>query len=160
LPSHGAQKETPNPFAYDVSRFSQTDPKWIAYEEIKRWRSPRTGARRLAIGPDDALYACAGNYVTAMDSNGARGLEIALTGPACCAAAAKDGTFFVGLRDHIEVFDAKGGRQAIWDSPGKKTWFTGLALTEQDVFAADAGGRVLLRYDKSGKLLRRIGDKD
>lgn len=160
LRSQGAQKETANPFAYDVSRFSKTDPKLISYEEIKRWKSPSAGARRLAIGPDDTLYICAGNYVTAMDREGGRGLEIALTGPACCAAAAKDGTLFVGLRDHIEVFDAKGARKATWDSPGKKAWFTGLALTENDVFAADAGGRVLLRYDKSGKLVRRIGDKD
>jgi hypothetical protein len=160
LRSQGAQKETPNPFAYDVSRFSKTDPRLIAFEEIKRWKTPRTGARRLAIGPDDTLYVCAGNYLTAMDNGGIRGLEIGLTGPASCAAAAKDGTLFVGLRDHIEVFDAKGTRKATWDSPGKKAWFTALALTESDVFAADAGGRVLLRYDNSGKLIRRIGDKD
>ena len=40
LRSHGAQKETANPFAYDVSRFSKTDPKLIRYKEIKRWKSP------------------------------------------------------------------------------------------------------------------------
>ena len=34
------------------------------------------------------------------------------------------------------------------------------AVTETEVFAADAGNRVILRYDKSGKLLRRIGEKD
>src|SRR6266545_4880447 len=83
LRSQGAPKETPNPFAYDVSRFSKTDPKLIAYEEVKRWKTPRAGARRLAIGPDDTLYICAGNYHTAMDSGGARGLEIALGAPAC-----------------------------------------------------------------------------
>jgi len=160
LRSQSAPAESANPFAYDVSRFSRTDPKLIGYEEIKRWKSPRAGARRLAIGPDDTLHICAGSHVTTLDREGGRALEIALTGTASCAAAAKDGTLFVGLRDHIEVFDAKGARQATWDSPGRKTWFTGLALTENDVFAADAGGRVLLRYDKSGRLVRRIGDKD
>ena len=33
-------------------------------------------------------------------------------------------------------------------------------MTENDVFAADAGNRVMLRYDKSGKLVRRIGEKN
>ena len=53
---------TANPFAYDVSRFQKTDPKLITYEEVARWPVPHKEARRLAIGPDDQLYVCAGNY--------------------------------------------------------------------------------------------------
>ena len=71
-----------------------------------------------------------------------------------------DGTVYAGARDHVEVFDAKGKRLATWESPGKRTWFTGLAVGENDVFAADAGNRVVLRYDKSGKLAGRIGEKN
>ena len=33
-------------------------------------------------------------------------------------------------------------------------------MGENDVFAADAGNRVVLRYDKSGKLAGRIGEKN
>ncbi|HWI58567.1 MAG TPA: hypothetical protein VNZ22_15180, partial [Bacillota bacterium] len=43
--------------------------------------------------------------------------------------------------------------------PGKKTWFTGLSVGENDVFAADAANRVVLRYDRSGKVAGRIGQK-
>ena len=55
---------------------------------------------------------------------------------------------------------AKAKRLASWDSPGKQAWFTGLAVGENEVFAADAGNRVVLRYDKSGKLVGRIGEKN
>ncbi len=158
--SQGAQKGPPNPFAYDISRLQKTDPKLITYEETARWKAPHPEARRMAIAHDDTLYICSGNYVTAMDKSGERGTEIALAEPPRCVAVAKDGPIFIGLRDHVEVFDAKGARQATWDSPGKKPWLTGLAVTENDVFAADAGNRVILRYDKSGKLVRRIGEKD
>ena len=68
----------------------------------------------------------------------------------------EDGTIFVGLRDHIEVFDAKGQRQTVWDSPGKKCWLTALAVSKGDVFAADSGDRVVLRYDKSGNSCRAL----
>lgn len=156
----GAQKGSANPFAYDISRLQKTDPKLIAYDETARWKAPHPEARRLAIGHDDALYVCSGNYVTAMNKAGDQGAEIALAEPPRCVAVARDGSIYVGLRDHIEVFDVKGQRRATWDSPGKKSWFTGLAVTENDVFAADAGNRVLLRYDKSGKIVRRIGEKD
>ncbi len=159
--SQAAEKaSTANPFAYDVSRLSKTDPKLLAYEEVARWKSPHAEAKRIAAGPGDTLYVCAGRYVTAMSPEGVRGLEIALPDAARCVAAAEDGTLFVGLRDHVEVFDAKGRRQASWDSPGKKSWLTALALSKSDVFAADSGNRVLLRYDTSGKLVSRIGEKN
>lgn len=158
--TQGAEKNARNPFAYDVSRLEKTDPRLIVYQETARWKAPHPEARRLAIGHDDTLYVCSGNYVTAMNHTGASGLEIALVEPPRCVAPAAEGTIFVGLRDHVEVFDAKGARKATWDPPGKKPWLTGLAVTEDDVFAADAGNRVLLRYDKSGKLVRRIGEKD
>jgi hypothetical protein len=155
-----AEKPAGNPFAYDISRHQKTDPKLIAYEETTRWKAPHPEARRLAIGPDDTLYVCSGNYVTAMNHSGASGLEIALAEPPRCVAPDADGNIFVGLRDHVEVFDAKGARKVVWDPPGKKPWLTGLAVTGNDVFAADAGNRVILRYDKSGRLVRRIGEKD
>jgi len=159
--SQAAKKAgTPNPFAYDVSRLSKTDPKLIAYEQTARWKCPHAEPRRIAISPDQQLFVCAGNYVTVMTRDGQRGLEIALPDATRCVAVAKDGTIFAGLRDHIEVFDAKGQRKATWDSPGKKSWLTGLALGENEVFAADSGNRVLLRYDRSGKLISRIGEKN
>jgi len=154
------QRGSPNPFAYDISHLQKTDPKLIAYEETARWKAPHPEARRMAIAHDDALYICSGNYVTVMNQSGERCTEIALAEPPRCVAVAKDGAIFIGLRDHIEIFDAKGARQATWDSPGKKPWLTGLAVTENDVFAADSGNRVILRYDKSGKLVRRIGEKN
>lgn len=153
-------KGSKNPFAYDVSHLQVTDPKLIAYEEKSRWKAPHAEAKRIAIGVDDTLYVCSGNYLTAHDSSGASKLEIAATEPTRCCGAAKDGTIFLGLRDHVEVFDAKGQRKAVWDSPGTKPWLTGIAVSENEVFVADAGNRVILRYDKSGKLVRRVGDKD
>jgi sugar lactone lactonase YvrE len=159
--SQAADRPAPsNPFAYDVSRQSKTDPKLIAYEEVARWKCPHPEPKRLAVAPDQRIFVCSGNYVTALDSAGQSGLEIALPEAARCVAVAKDGTIYAGLRDHLEVFDAKGQRRAVWDSPGKKAWFTGLAVGENDVFAADSGNRVLLRYDKSGKLASRIGEKN
>ena len=158
--SQAAEKASRNPFAYDISRLQKTDPKLIVYEEAARWKAPHPEAKRLGIGHDDTLYVCSGNYVTLMSSSGERGREIALSEPPRCVGLANDGTFFVGLRDNIEVFVAKGTRQATWDSPGKKPWLTGLVVTENEVFVADAGNRVILRYDKSGKVVRRIGEKD
>lgn len=155
-----AEQETANPFAYDISRFQKTDPKLITYEEVTRWPIPHHEARRLSIGPDNQIYVCAGNYINCLSRTGQRGLELELAGPACCVAVARNGALFAGLRDHVEVFDPKGVRLARWESPAPKTWLTGLAVGEKDVFAADARELVILRYDLTGKIIGRIGQKN
>lgn len=149
-----------NPFAYDVGRLRTTDPKLIQYEQVGVFRSPYPEPRRIAVGPEGRLYIAAGNYVSVVDRDGARVSEIALPRPAKCVAVAGDGTVYAGVKDHVEVFDSKGQRQAVWDSLGKKAWLSGLAVGEKGVFAADSGNRVVLRYDRSGKLLGRIGEKN
>jgi sugar lactone lactonase YvrE len=94
------------------------------------------------------------------DSQGKHVQEFKLAGPARCVAVAADGTVYAGLRDHLQVFDSKGTHLASWASPGQKTWFTGLAVSENDLFAADAANRVILHYDREGKLLGKIGEKN
>jgi len=149
-----------NPFAYDVERLRKTDPKLIHYEQVAQFASPGPDPRRIVIGPEDRVYIAAGNAVSVLDRDGARLKDVDLGTAARCVAVAADGTIYAGTRDHVEVFDAKGKRLAAWESPGKRAWFTGLAVGENDLFAADAGNRVVLRYDKSGKLAGRIGEKN
>ncbi len=158
--ARAAEKAASNPFAYDVRRLEKTDPKLLSHEEVKRWKVAHPDARRLALTPDGQLLVAAGNYLTAFSPEGERGIEMALTQPARAMAATADGPIYIGLRDHVEVFDAKGQRKAVWDSPGKKTWFTALAWSGNDLFAADAGNRVILRYDLSGKVVGRLGERN
>jgi len=149
-----------NPFAYDLERVSKTDPKLIRYEAALKFPSVAPDPRRLALGPNDDLYIAGKRGIVILNLAGARLDEIILSAPARCVAVGVDGAIYAGLRDHIEVFDRKGQRTATWESPGKKAWLTGLAVSDRDVFAADAGNRVVLRYDKAGKLAGRIGEKN
>lgn len=149
-----------NPFTYDVSRYETTDPRLIRYVELRRFPAPREGARRLALAPDGRLWVGAGNYLVSVDDAGQPGLEIALTGPVRCVTAGPDGTVFAGLKDHVEVFDARGNRQAVWESPRRRAWLTGLAATADRVFAADSGNRLVWCHDRAGQVLARIGEKD
>jgi hypothetical protein len=64
------------------------------------------------------------------------------------------------MKDHVEVLDAEGAHQATWESLDERALLTSIAVGENDVYVANAGGRVVLRYDLQGKLLNRIGDRD
>jgi hypothetical protein len=158
--AEGAPAKSSNPFAYDVSHLQKTDPKLIAYEQVALWKTPHPEAKRIALSPTGTLYVCAGNYLSALTETGAVGLEIAFSEPTRCAAVSGAGQVFVGLRNRIEVFDAKGQRERGWASAEKKSWFTGVAVSDAEVFVADAGMRLIWVYDFAGKELRRIGVKD
>jgi hypothetical protein len=149
-----------NAFAYDVRRFSKTDPKLLLFEEVRRFAAPREDARRIAFGPDDQLYIAAGKSVSVLDRQGVSLSAIPLSDTARCVAVSREGEVFIGLRDHVEIFDRKGQRRASWESSGPRAWLTGLAVTPSNIFLADAGNRVVLRCDRSGKVLGRIGEKN
>lgn len=159
-PAPAAARPKANPFAYDISHLQKTDPGLIGYEEVARWRAPRPEPKAVAAGQDAQLWIAAGNYVTALSPDGQRGLEIALSAPARAVCVARDGDVLVSLRDHLEIFSGKGERKATWEVPDKKAWLTGIAVSDDAVFATDAGNRVLLRYDRAGKLTARLGIRD
>ncbi len=154
----GADKAA-NPFAYDVERFRNTDPKLLQYEQFARFGCPHPEPHRLAIGAQDRLFIAAGSFICVLERDGTAVSEIPLGGVARCIGLAKDGTMYVGLKEHLEVFDSQGHPVATWESAGKHAWFTGLAVSENEVFAADAGNRMIIRYAKSGKVAGRIGEK-
>jgi len=112
------------------------------------------------IGRDDRLYLLAGNYLSVLDREGAHVMEVALSAAARCFTVAGDGTVFVGQRDHLEVFDVKGLPLATWPALTGKVWLTSLAAGAAAVFASDATGKVVLRFDREGTVQGRIGRKD
>ncbi len=150
----------PNPFAYDVRRFTKTDPNLVQYRETGRVSPLREDARRLAVGPNDQLYVAAGKRVSVLDQTGVVLSEIVLEETVRCLTVCPDGELFVGLQDHVEIVDAKGRVRGRWNSLGPRTWLTGVAVAGEDVFLADAGNRVVLRCDRAGKVVKRIGEKN
>jgi hypothetical protein len=152
--------EPGNAFAYDVERFSKTDPKLVRFEQTAQFHCPGAEPRRIAVGPDKQIFLGTKRGVCVLGADGAAIEELPLPGPARCLTVAGDGTLYVGLRDHVEVYDRKRQRTATWETPGKKAWLTGMSVSETELYVADSGSRSVLRYDRSGKLVARIGEKN
>lgn len=151
---------TPNPFAYDVSRFTITDPALLRYEEVRRFRSEDPAPNRITVGHQNQVLIAGAKGVRIYSASGERVLEAPLPEAARCAAQDQTGKIVVGLRDHIEVLDEKGRVLHRWAAPAARAWITGIAVTDDSVYAADSGNRVVWRFDKAGKVLREIGRKD
>jgi len=142
---------------YNQSEIRKVDPSLIRYRQTARWPTLFKAARGLAVGPQDRVYVVGDAGVRVFEPDGRLALEFETGGEPGCLAVAADGTVFVGLVDHLEVYDAAGKRSAAWPSPGVGTLLRSVAVLDDRVFAADAGNRVVLCYDRAGSLVRRIG---
>jgi len=147
-------------FTYDLNDLRKTDPALIQYEEVGKIKTGFQDVFGVAVGPNEQIYVVGDKAVRVFNGNGSLLSEIKLTDSPRCLAVTDDGTIYIGMRDYVEIYDPKGVRKANWEKLGENTVLTSIAVSGNDVFLADAGNRVVLRYDTSGKLVNRIGEKD
>ena len=145
----------------DAARLAKFDPNLLCYEEIG---SPiPTGfarSRGLALDADGRFYIAGDEAIRVLSRTGNLERVISLSRQPHCVTVSVDGKLYIGLRDHIEVFDAAGQRLASWEKLGARAFLTSIALVRDNVLVADAGNAVVLRYDPAGTLIGRIGEKD
>ena len=155
-----ADRVSANSPGYDLDKLSVIDPALIKYKEAGKIQLGFRSLHAVAVGPEDQIYVAADSGVQVFDRDTARLSQTRLSGSPHCLTITEDGIVYVGMRDRVEVYDPSGKRKAIWDELGRNAVLTSIAASEGEVFVADAGNRVILRYDTSGKPVRRIGERD
>jgi hypothetical protein len=96
----------------------------------------------------------------ALSSSGDLPGSIKLTDMPRCLTVADDGRIYVGMTDHVEVYSQQRKRLARWGSLGDDAILTSIAVWKDNVFVADAGNRIVVRCDRTGNLVNKIGKKD
>lgn len=156
-----SKKNPPNPFAYDIENFKKSDPGTLNdYAEVKQIPVNAAQINGIAVGPDDRVYVSADELVSVYNKNGGSHHAIKTAGAALCLAVDGNQDLYLGMKEHIEVYDGNGMKKAHWDSLGEKAMITSIAISKQYVFAADAGQRVAWKYSKTGRNMAGIGVKD
>jgi len=156
------EKETSlgSAFTYDLKGLYKIDPTLIKYKEANRIKTGFQNVSAIATDSKDHIYVAGDRSIRIFGDNGNILSEIKLADSPRCLTVSGNETIYVGMKDHIEVYDLRGIRKARWESPGQKAVLTSVAVSGDNVFVADAGDRIVLRYDISGRLVNRIGKKD
>jgi hypothetical protein len=152
----------PDSYRLDLSRYYEIDSQLLHYEQTAQFAIPLTQANAIAVGPDDRIYVGGDRQVCIFTPEGQLAASIEPRGEVRCLAVggadhAFPGRLYVGCESHIDVF-VEAELEATWSDLGEKTLLTNLALTDEDVFVADAGNRIVLRLDLQGQLINRVGE--
>jgi DNA-binding beta-propeller fold protein YncE len=144
-------------FDEQMKEMEKIDPKLLICKEAARHPTGIAKLTGLAVGPDDRIYAVGDKTLIILGSDGTAAGRVELGQAPTCVAVGPDSTVYVGLMDHVELLDAKGARKASWPSLGATGWITSIAANENEVYVADFGQKRLVKYDKGGKVLARLG---
>ena len=148
-------------FVYDIVELGKVDPNLIIYEESEEAISTGfSNSNGIAVDSAGAIYVAGDKAIRAFSKSGAFISEIKLTAAPKCLTVADDGKIYVGMKDHVEVYDDGGKQLRSWQSLGDDAVLTSIAGSKDDVFVADAGNRIVIRYDTSGEVINLIGKKD
>ncbi|MBA7612846.1 hypothetical protein ES703_20087 [subsurface metagenome] len=148
-------------YVYDIKELAKIDPNLILYEEAAEAISTGfTDSRAITVDSQGSIYTAGDKAIRVFAEGGNLAGEFKLADVPRCLAVSRDGKIYVGMKDHVEVYDGRGKRLATWESLGDDAVLTSIAVSKNDVFVADAGNRIVLRYDTTGKLINRIGKKD
>lgn len=144
-----------------------------AYLELTPLTLPFEQATCVAASPGGLLYAGGDAEVLALRGGKITG-RLQLDETPTCLGAYRESLLAVGTRASVTLFDIKETNAATetgtgttifeiftqWKLAGEKTLLTSLAVDAERVYAADAGNRVVLVFDRGGKLLAEIGRRD
>ncbi len=147
-------------FTYDIEKFRKVDPSLIRYKETATIETGLREVRGLAVGPDDSLYVAGDMTVLRFDTQGNLKGETALTDKPTCITLDRTGTLYIGFLRHVVVLNSEGKQLLRLEVPGSRAHLSSIAVNKDVIAVADAGNRVVLIYDRSGKLLRGIGKRD
>ena len=150
-----------NPWEFELDSFQKIDPDLVWYEETGLIELNIQNPTGLACGPDGDIYVTGDEKLVIIKDGGKERVRVHLEETAKCVSVDEDnGDIYLGMLDHVEVYDSMGKRKDLWPELGELSIITSIAVTQNYAFVADAGNHVVLKFDKSGKLLGLIGDKD
>jgi len=131
-------------------------PQLLAYRILQIIPIALSQPRGIASEQDGTVWVCGDRALIRVDRAGAVKSRFALDGEPRCVSLGPAGTILVGMDDHVEAIDPATGAARSWPDLGSKAIVTSIAAASSSVYVADAGNRMVMRFDAGGKLLGTI----
>ena len=143
---------------YNIEKQKQIDPELIGYKQRESFPVGLDGSSVLTFDDHGEPWVGGSGEVARLTLDAKVASRFPVNGPVRCLAVGKE-TVYVGFDDHVETFSTEGERLAAWAPQGDRARLTSIAVGPEFAFVADAGNKVIHRYDLKGTHLGRIGDK-
>jgi len=130
----------------------------VAFELVleRMFDANMSGLEGVAVDGDDNVYLGGEGGVRVRGAGGKSTWVIPTDSPVTCIAVAPDGRVWIGHRTSVAIYSGDK-LEATWGCAGKLAVVTGIGVTDDDVYVADAGNRVVHRFATNGDYVGAIG---
>ncbi len=135
-----------NPFAYDIEEFRSVDPGLIKWKEARQV-SIDTGDPRAIAYYNGKIFLAAGNELQVIGSDWSRLQRKTMPAEPSCIAVADQGWIVVAMGNRLAVLDSELEILAESDLPEIEINITSVAIHNNNIYAADATGRMVLVFN-------------
>jgi hypothetical protein len=141
------------------------DPALITYHESRAIAVSLREPRALAVDFQGDIYVGGDRAIHRYSPAGEKRAEIPLDDDPHCLTIGmfhhvRPGQIYVGMENHVVVYDKNGNRFAVWRSPRPKAFFTSITSTDREVWVADAENRLVWRFNMEGHLLDPVNEEN
>ncbi|MFC1560897.1 hypothetical protein ACFL4V_00300 [Candidatus Latescibacterota bacterium] len=158
--SENPRENQKNPFEYTIEDFKEIDTKLLQYSEIGQIPLNFQQVSGIDIEFEDTIYVTADESVLIMSNEGQLQSTVSTSETVRCIDVDENGDLYLGMDDHVEVYAQNGIKKAHWKSLGDEALITSIAVSNENVFIADAGSHTVWKYDKSGNVIIKLANKD
>ena len=153
-------KSTKNPYEYNLDDLKKIDPALLKWKEIQSLNIPLVKLTGICLDNQNNIYIAGDWSVIVYTDKGKQISKFDLPDKPRCISISPDNKLFIGMDDHIEIYSTQGKKIVQWEKIDSNSVITSLAITGNFVFAADAGNRIVWKFDNKGKIIGTIGKKN
>jgi hypothetical protein len=150
--SSGTRFGSGNQNLNDIDKLAKVDPALIGYTEVRNYNIGTDSPYAIAYR-DQKIYLAESRFIRIFNLKGEQLAGIRLPYQATCIEITSDGKIITGFKDRLGLFNEAGEELWITDIINERAYITAVANKGQLVFTADAGNKVVQRFDISGKFL-------
>lgn len=143
-----------------MDKLRHIDSSLIGYKQYNQIKPDIEQLHGIAVDKSDNIFIAGKDKVIVYNSELKEKLSFKTDKEAKCIAIEDNGLVYLGILDHLEVYDSVGKFLKSWNPVNEKSVITSIAVTEKFVYVADAGNRIVYQYDKTGNLIKEIGKKN
>jgi len=147
-------------FVYNIDPYLKVDPKLIAWRQVLQIPTGMKTPRGIAADAKGDIAVVGDSAVRLFSPEGKLLGGFTLTFHPTCAAFGPGGLLYIASRRFILATDTAGDKRTRWQDLGDRAVLTSLAAAGDDVYAADAGNKLVWHFDTDGKLLGKFAQKD
>jgi hypothetical protein len=150
-----------NPYEYDISALKEVPKDKIGYREIGPLKPGVEKLDAITVDDSDRKYIIGDKIIFIYSEDNKLLNQMVLPSPGKALAVDNRGFLFVAIDKSILVYDNELKQiSSIEEELNDKTIITSIAADSRNIYVADAGNRVVLKYSKDGKFLLKIGEKN